>query len=88
MCGYKPTDVHPTKHTKLYRIGYGESEDGSIFKRKDESDQAKVRPSKNKEDWDSVSVTYPYVFTHKKVYYMLYNGNQFGKTGFGIAVWK
>ena len=35
--------------------------------------------------WDSEAVTYPYVFMHKNKQYMLYNGNNFGKTGFGLA---
>lgn len=35
--------------------------------------------------WDSKMVAYPYVFEHKKNMYMLYNGNGFGKTGFGLA---
>ena len=35
--------------------------------------------------WDSEMVEYPFVFKHKKEVYMLYNGDQFGKTGFGIA---
>jgi uncharacterized protein with PIN domain len=31
-------------------------------------------------------VCYPFVFAHEGVKYMLYNGNEFGKTGFGYAV--
>jgi len=31
-------------------------------------------------------VEYPFVFEHNGLRYMLYNGNSYGKTGFGIAV--
>jgi hypothetical protein len=31
-------------------------------------------------------VEYPYVFNHKGKKYMLYNGNSYGKNGFGYAV--
>jgi predicted GH43/DUF377 family glycosyl hydrolase len=36
--------------------------------------------------WDSEMVEYPFVFEHKSETYMLYAGNGFGQTGFGIAV--
>ena len=38
--------------------------------------------------WDSEMIEYPFVFEHKNKRYMLYNGNHYGKTGFGIAVQK
>ena len=37
--------------------------------------------------WDSEMICYPYVFDHCDRRYMLYNGNGYGKTGFGLAVW-
>ncbi len=37
--------------------------------------------------WDSEMVEYPFVFDHSGSRYMLYNGNSYGKTGFGIAVY-
>ncbi len=36
--------------------------------------------------WDSDMVEYPFVFDHSGSRYMLYNGNGYGKTGFGLAV--
>ena len=36
--------------------------------------------------WDSEMICYPYVFDHGSNRYMLYNGNGYGKTGFGLAV--
>lgn len=36
--------------------------------------------------WDSEMIEYPFVLDHKGQRYMLYNGNGYGKTGFGLAV--
>jgi hypothetical protein len=33
-------------------------------------------------------ICYPFVFDHAGSRFMLYNGNGYGKTGFGIAVWE
>lgn len=65
-----------------YRIGYAESQDGYVWKRMDDKAGIDVSP----EGWDSKSVAYPWVFTHHGIKYMLYNGNEFGKDGFGLAV--
>ncbi len=68
--------------TRQYRIGYARSADGLVFERQD--DQAGITVSMS--GWDGEAVTYPLVFQHERRDYMLYNGNGFGKTGFGIAV--
>lgn len=65
-----------------YRIGYAESMDGIRWSRKDEL--AGINPSD--EGWDSEMIDYPVVFRHKEEIYMLYCGNGYGKTGFGLAV--
>ena len=66
-----------------YRIGYAESPDGRNWTRQDEKMRAfDVSPT----GWDSEMICYPYVFEHKNTLYMLYNGNGYGKTGFGLAV--
>ena len=36
--------------------------------------------------WDSEMIEYPFVFDYKGQRYMLYDGNGYGKTGFGLAV--
>lgn len=64
-----------------YRIGYASSLDGVVWNRK--SDLC-LDVSEN--GWDSEMVCYPFVFDHKGERYMLYNGNDYGKTGFGLAV--
>lgn len=64
-----------------YRIGYAESCDGINWTRKDE----KVGIDISKIGFDSDMVCYPHVILHNGQYYMLYNGNGYGKTGFGLA---
>ena len=65
-----------------YRIGYAESLDGIHWKRLDADCQIDVSES----GWDSEMIEYPFVFDHDGSRYMLYNGNGYGKTGFGLAV--
>ena len=40
---------------------------------------------KDKTGWDSEMICYPCVVKTKEKYYMFYNGNSHGKTGFGYA---
>jgi hypothetical protein len=35
---------------------------------------------------DSEMIEYPHVFDHQGRRYMLYNGNGYGQTGFGLAM--
>lgn len=65
-----------------YRIGYAESDDGVGWRRMD----GEVGLAVSSSGWDSVSLAYPYVFDHKGSRFMLYNGNEYGKSGFGLAV--
>jgi hypothetical protein len=65
-----------------YRIGYAESEDGKQWNRLD----SHVGISAAGKGWDSEMIEYPFVFDHKGSRYMLYNGNDYGRTGFGIAM--
>ena len=65
-----------------YRIGYAESVDGIRWTRKDNESGIGV----SSEGWDSEMVDYPVVFKHKEAVYMLYCGNGYGKTGFGLAI--
>jgi hypothetical protein len=65
-----------------YRIGYAESKDGLQWERKD----ALVGIDVSSEGWDSEMVEYACVFDHEGSRNMLYNGNDFGRTGIGHAV--
>jgi hypothetical protein len=65
-----------------YRIGYAESVNGIHYRRKDEEAGIDASPSGR----DSEMVCYPHLFEHKGWKYMLYNGNGYGRTGFGYAI--
>lgn len=71
-----------TDSKQSYRIGYAESRDGLKWERLDELVGVDRSPS----GWDSVMMAYPYVYEHRGVKHMLYNGNGFGETGIGYAV--
>ena len=49
-------------------------------------DDMKVGIAISKQGWDSKMIAYPNVFEIDQKLVMLYNGNGFGKTGFGYAV--
>ena len=63
-----------------YMIGYAESLDGINWMRKDPG------ITTSEDGWDSGMLEYASVTREKNRYYMLYNGNDFGKDGFGYAV--
>jgi hypothetical protein len=67
-----------------YRIGYAESIDGINWTRADHV--GGLTPSA--EGWDSDMVEYPCMLDHQGRRYMLYNGNDYGRTGVGLAVWQ
>lgn len=67
---------------ETYRIGYARSEDGVNWN----LDLRKAGIDVSACGWDSEMIEYPFVFQHKGLRYMLYNGNGYGKTGFGLAV--
>jgi len=71
-----------TRDIATYRIGFASSRDGRHWDRNDRIAGIDV----SVEGWDSEMICYPYVFEHRGLLYMLYNGNGYGKTGFGLAV--
>lgn len=66
---------------KTYRIGFAESKDGNNWNRLDNNTGITVSSS----GWDSEMICYPSVFELNNKLFMLYNGNGYGKTGFGLA---
>jgi hypothetical protein len=68
--------------SKGYRIGYAESADGRRWVRKDAEAGIDVSES----GWDSQMIAYACVVPYKDRFYMFYNGNNLGETGFGYAV--
>jgi hypothetical protein len=69
---------------QTYRIGYAESNNAVDWIRKDEE----VNFDTSKKGWDSEMVCYPFIFIYKNEKYMLYNGNNYGKTGIGLSKLK
>lgn len=82
--GKRKKSDYRTNTKNTYRIGYAESIDGINWERKDDFAGIDI----SNEGWDSEMISYPYVFKNNNELIMLYNGNGFGKTGFGYAVWK
>lgn len=67
-----------------YRIGYAESPDGCNWERLDSLAGIETSDS----GWDSEMIEYGFVFRHQGDYYMLYNGNDYGRSGIGLAIWE
>ncbi|MBX3644875.1 MAG: hypothetical protein KF720_17595 [Rubrivivax sp.] len=65
-----------------YRIGHAWSDDLSNWTRDDDNPRLEVVA----DDWDGQMQCYPHVFACDGRVYLLYNGNQFGRLGFGLAV--
>jgi sucrose-6-phosphate hydrolase SacC (GH32 family) len=64
-----------------YRLAYAESTDGIDWLRRDEELGISLSP----QGWDSEMMAYPAVIRWEDKYYMFYNGNDYGKSGFGYA---
>lgn len=64
-----------------YRIGHAWSDDLVNWTRADESVPLEGTPNA----WDSDMQCYPHVFECHGNVYLLYNGNEFGRYGFGLA---
>ncbi|HET9768119.1 MAG TPA: glucosyl hydrolase [Thermoanaerobaculia bacterium] len=65
-----------------YRLGYAESPDGLAWERMD--DAVGIAPSPA--GWDSEMVCYSFLQSTRYGTYLFYNGNDYGATGFGVAV--
>ncbi len=73
-----------TDYRNGYRGGYAESDDGINWRRMDSEFGLDITGSPD--DWDGLAIAYPYVIRIKGKLVMFYNGNGFGKTGFGFAI--
>ena len=80
FCFRQATDFR-TNPSRGYRIGYAYSTDLMNWTRDDEKGGFQI----SAEGWDSEMNCYPHIFSCDEKVYLLYNGNQFGKHGFGIA---
>jgi hypothetical protein len=66
-----------------YRIGHAWSDDLAVWVRDDDNPGLGVSPPGV---WDSDMLCYPHVFQCDGKIYLLYNGNEFGRYGFGAAI--
>ncbi len=80
---YRLIKDYRTDRNMSYRIGYAESIDGINWLRKDQE----VGIERSKAEWDSQMMEYCHVVKIQNKKYMFYNGNGFGASGFGYAVW-
>ncbi len=65
-----------------YRLGYAYSDDLIRWTRDDAHSGIGLGPTTA---WDADMMCYPHIFEWHGNVYLLYNGNEFGKFGFGIA---
>jgi hypothetical protein len=80
---YRGIRDYRTNRAHTYRIGYAESADGIRWERMDEEAGIDVSDT----GWDSEMITYAHVYHHGGRKHMVYNGNGFGKSGFGYAAY-
>ena len=65
-----------------YRLGYAESNDGHVWNRMDDKLNLDVTPG----SFDSNAIMYAAPITIDEKLYVFYNGNEFGRDGFAVAV--
>ena len=65
-----------------YELGFARSPTANAWERCDQD----IRFVGTPEAWEDKERTYPFVFDHGGRRYMLYNGNGYGREGFGLAV--
>jgi hypothetical protein len=79
---YRQAHGFRTDSSRAYRLGYAYSIDLVNWIRDDSLAGIDIAP----DDWDSQMQCYPHIFECDNHIYLLYNGNEFGRYGFGLAV--
>lgn len=78
---YRQAHGFRTDSNSAYRIGYAWSHDLVTWQRDDSLAGIDISAA----GWDSQMQCYPHTFELDGKVYMLYNGNEFGRSGFGLA---
>jgi hypothetical protein len=78
---YRHASDFRTNPNRGYKLGYAYSLDLKNWTR----DDAKLNFSLPDEGWDSEMMCYPHLFKVEDQIFLLYNGNNFGRYGFGAA---
>jgi hypothetical protein len=79
---YRESSDFRTNPGRGYRLGHASSRDLVNWERDDEAISLAIEPG----SWDSDMQCYPHAFKVDDQVYLLYNGNAFGRGGFGLAV--
>jgi len=79
---YRESSDFRSNPARGYRIGHAYSDDLRNWCRED--DDPRIQSSEG--SWDSDMMCYPNAFWCEDRVYLLYNGNGFGRRGFGLAV--
>ncbi|HLA56783.1 MAG TPA: hypothetical protein VK623_11810 [Flavobacterium sp.] len=79
---YRKTDAYRISADHGYKIGLAVSNDGLHWEKK----YGETGIALSDSDFDNKMMEYCHVFEHQGIKYMLYNGNDFGKEGFGYAI--
>ncbi len=79
---YRQSFDFRTNAARSYRIGHAYSTDIQTWTRDDDHPSLTGTPG----DWDADMQCYPHAFVCDGQIYLLYNGNEFGRYGFGLAV--
>lgn len=79
---YRESFDFRTAQGRGYRIGHAWSDDRTNWTRDDDYPHLSGTPG----TWDSDMQCYPHAFACDGQIYLLYNGNEFGRGGFGLAV--
>jgi hypothetical protein len=79
---YRNTNQYRVSAQHGYKIGLAVSQNALQWDKK--YDETGIALSES--GWDNKMMEYCHVFEHKGISYMIYNGNDFGKEGFGYAV--
>jgi len=83
FCYRNATDFRGNNE-KSYKIGYASSVDLVSWERDDTKFKLEIIDG----EWDSGMQCYPHVFEMDDVFYLLYNGDNFGRFGFGLLKLK
>jgi len=79
---YREAHDFRSRSGSAYRLGYASSTDLVTWIR----DDSRAGIDVSQADWDSQMQCYPHVFECDGQVFLLYNGNEFGRHGFGLAV--
>ncbi|MGR9396957.1 hypothetical protein ACU8OL_28770 (plasmid) [Rhizobium leguminosarum] len=79
---YRQSSDFRTNKSRGYQIGHACSDDLINWSR----DDVELAIEGTSGEWDSDMLCYPHVFESDGAIYLLYNGNHFGRYGFGAAI--